>query len=295
MAQQPSLRHRRVVAALKRLREEAGLTLAQVSDKTGFSQSKLSRVEALEVGISGDDTRTLCEAYGVDKETTDALAELARHSRRRGWWHVYSGDLLLKFEDFVELETDAHSVRSFQADLIFGLLQTDRYAEAVIRHGYPNADDETIAARVELRGERRQRWHKTGFELWSIMDELALRRPIGSAETMADQLDHLVSMAAHPKVTLQVLPTNISGHMALGVPYTIIDLIDKATFVNLETLTGGLYLEDEADVHRYDLAWSRLSATALDFDRSLALIKRIAREHRRGHGKQPRPGQLAQE
>jgi len=287
VAKQPSLRRRRVVAALKRLREEAGLTMIQAGQKAGFSQSKLSRVEGLEVGISGDDTRTLCEIYGVDKGTTDALAELARHSRKRGWWHVYSDDVLLKFVDFVELETDARSVCSFQTDLILGLLQTDNYAEAVIRHGYPNANDETIATRVELRAERRQHWNKEGFELWSIVDESALRRPIGGAETMAEQLDHLVSIAAHPKVTLQVLPINISGHMALGVPYTIINLKDKAAFVNLETLTGGLYLEDDADVHQYDLAWSRLSATALDFDRSLALIKRIAREHRRGHGKQP--------
>jgi transcriptional regulator with XRE-family HTH domain len=284
VAKKPSLRRRRVVAALKRLREEAGLTMAQVVEKTDISQSKLSRIETLEIGITGDDTRTLCEAYGVDKETTDALAELARQGRRRGWWHIYSGDVLLKFVDFVELETDARAVNSFQTDLIFGLLQTERYAEAVIRHGDPTASDETIAGRVELRMARQERWHKGGFELWSIVDESALRRPIGGAKVMAEQLDHLTTMAAHPKITLQVLPINISGHMALGVQYTIIKLIDKATFVNLETLTGGLYLEDEPDVHRYNMAWNRLSATALDFDRSVALIKRIAGEHRSGHG-----------
>jgi Domain of unknown function (DUF5753) len=208
---------------------------------------------------------------------------------------VYSDDVLGKFVDYVELETDAREVNHFETELISGLLQTERYAEAVIRHGYPTESDETIAARLKLRMERQECWHERGFEIWSIVDESALRRPIGAAEVMAEQLDHLVTMAAHPRVTLQVLPTDISGHMALGVPYTLIKLTDKATFVYVDTLTGGLYLEAELDVRRYELAWSRLRATALDFDRSVALIERIACEHRSGHGKQPRRVQVAQE
>lgn len=85
---------------------------------------------------------------------------------------------------------------------------------------------------------------------------------------MAERLDQLVAMAEHPKVTLQVLPTKISGHVVLGVPHVIINLLDRATFVYVDTLTGGLYLEDDNDVRPYELAWKRLSATALDFDHS---------------------------
>ena len=280
----PSLRRRRLVGALRRLREEAGLTLGEAAKRADFSHSKLSRIEKLHLGINSDDVRTLCEVFEVDKETTEALAHLARQARRRGWWHVYSDDVLGRFVDFVELETDAKSINEFAVDVIPGLLQTEDYAKAVIRHAFPAADEDTIDQRAKLRAERQQRWFYRKFEYWAIVDEAALRRPIGSATIMEKQLEQLTSLASTPWLTLQVLPTDISGHMALGTPYILIRLLDRANFVYLDTLTGGLYLEDESDIEVYQLAWKRLAATALDFDRSVALTERIADDHRRTHG-----------
>jgi transcriptional regulator with XRE-family HTH domain len=280
----PSLRRRRLVGALRRLREEAGFTLGEAAKRADFSHSKLSRIEKLQLRINSDDVRTLCEVFEVDKETTEALAHLARQVRRRGWWHVYPDDVLGRFVDFVELETDAKSINEFAVDVIPGLLQTADYAKAVIRHAFPAADEDTIAQRVKLRAERQERWYDRKFEYWAIVDEAALRRPIGSATIMEKQLEQLAALASTPWLTLQVLPTDISGHMALGTPYILIRLLDRANFVYLDTLTGGLYLEDESDIDVYQLAWKRLAATALDFDRSVALIDRIADGHRRSHG-----------
>src|SRR5438093_10099454 len=107
MVKKPSLRRRRVAAALKRLREEAGLSHVQAAESSGFSTAKPSRIESLFSGVTGDDARTLCEVYGVDKHTTDAISELARQSRRRGWWHVYADDILGTLVDLLELEADA--------------------------------------------------------------------------------------------------------------------------------------------------------------------------------------------
>jgi transcriptional regulator with XRE-family HTH domain len=277
VAKQLSLRRRRVVGALRRMRAEAGLTMAQVVDLTGFSQSKLSRIENLEIGVTGDDTRTLCEAYGVDRGTTDALAELARRGRRRGWWQDYPAEVLGRFVDFVELESDACAVKEFAVDLVPGLMQTKPYAEAVIRHA-AQGRDEFVAARLEVRMERQERWRRGRFAVWAIVDEFALRRPVGGARVLAEQLGHLARVAGHPRVTLQILPAGTGGHAALGSPHTIISVVDRATFVYLDTLAGGVCLADEDDVRAYRSAWQRLAAAALDPDGSVALVERIARE-----------------
>jgi hypothetical protein len=229
--------------------------------------------------INGDDTRNLCEAMKVDPKITEALAQLARQSRRRDWWQVYPNDVLGRFADYMELEADSHSLRNFQVDLIPGHLQTPQYAEAVIKHSCPNESDEQVSQRVKLRIDRQERvLHR--LETWFVIDEAALRRPLGGSAAMAEQLDHLISMAREPGITVQVLPTEITGHMALGVPFALTELKDGAYYAYLDTLTGGLYVEDETEVRRYRDAWARLSATALDFDRSVAVIRRLAKQHR---------------
>lgn len=288
MPRPPSLRRRRLAAALRRIREDAGLTLAQAAEAAEFSQSKVSRVEALQVSITGDDTRTLCEALCVDEQTTAALAELARQGNRRGWWHVYDADVLGKFVDYIELATDAAALREFEVDVVPGLLQTQAYADAVIRHAHPDRPEQELKDRVRLRRELQDRALDSAVKLWMIIDEAALRRPVGGAATMAAQLDMLVFMADRPGVTVQVLPLDISGHPALGVPFTIIDLKDGATFGYLETLGGGAYLEEPPEIEPYTVAWSRLQAMALDFDRSVSMIAQIAAEHRRtADGREP--------
>ncbi|MGH3440235.1 MAG: helix-turn-helix domain-containing protein [Sciscionella sp.] len=276
----PTLRRRRLAAALHKIREDAGLTLAQAAEGAGFSTSKLSRVESLQIGITGDDTRTFCEALGVNEQVTAALAELARQGRRRGWWHVYSDDVLGKFVDFIELETDARSVGEFESDVIPGILQTEAYAEAIMRHGLPEADEEIIKQRCALRMERQDRLEDADLTFWTVIDEAILRRPLGGHATMVDQLDRLLRIAARPRMTVQVMPMDVSGHAALGVPFTLIELRDGTSYVYLDSLTGGAFMEEDVDVRAYRAAWSRLQAMALDFDRSTRLIRSIAAEHR---------------
>lgn len=294
MAKTPSLRRRRVAAALRRLREQAGLSHVQAAEGSGFSTAKISRIESLFSGVTGDDARTLCEVYGVDKRTTDALAELARQSRRRGWWHVYSDDVLGRLVDLLELEADAKAWRSFRLDLIPGLLQTEAYAAAVIRNGFPGIDREALRQRVDLRMARQQQVRERGIKIWSIVGDAALLQPIGGAMVMAEQLDRLADLAESTG-TVQVLPLSLPGHPAMGVSYTLLDLRDGATFAYIDTLTGGLYLEDEAEIEHYRETWARLTASALDFHQSVEVIRRAADEHRSGRDERLRGREVAQE
>lgn len=201
-----------------------------------------------------------------------------------------------KFADFIELELDADSVVQFGVDVIPGQLQLERYAEAVIRCGRPDIGDTAIEQRVSLRMERQRRMVEHGHRLWVIIDEAALLRPVGGPAVMADQIDHLVRMTRSPGLTIQILPLDISRHASLGVPFTIIKLNDGTEYVYRDGITGGMYSDDADEAAVYREVWGRLQAMALDFDRSVTLMKQAHTRHRsRADGDDCVPrGRLAQ-
>ncbi|SNR37799.1 Helix-turn-helix domain-containing protein [Haloechinothrix alba] len=261
-----------LVAELKRERESRGLSVQDAAEAADWDPTKLSRIENMRVGINGDDTLILCEALGVDEDKANALAKLTRESRRRGWWHSYH-DVLGDFAGLLELEMDAERIREWEADVIPGALQTEEYARAVITHAHSRSTPDDVERRVDLRTERQQKLHKRHVELWFIIDEAALLRPIGGWETMATQLEQLVESARQPGITVQVLPLELSGHPSMGTPFTVLDLADGAQYVYIESITGGLYLEEPQDISMYSAVMQRLQAQALDFDRSVQTIK----------------------
>lgn len=277
----PSLRRRRLVRALTELRREAGLSQIDAAKLLGpgWDGSKISRIEGLLKPISGDDTFELATALGANEKTVAALVKLARQSRQRGWWQVGYDDVLGQFSDFVELEEDARNLRQFTADVIPGQLQTQAYIEAVVPTGFPNSADEA-AKRVQLRLDRQKRMSDHGFALWAIIDEAALVRPVGGPEVMAAQLDHLAALARLSGITVQILPTRVHAHPAMGVPFTLIELADDSRFVYVETLAGGAYVEGQ-ETRAYSLVWEQLQALAVDFATSITIIIEAAATHRR--------------
>lgn len=279
MPRQPlSYRRRRLIANLVALRKTAGLSQSDAARQIGWDGPRLSRVESGQIAISGDDVADLAAALGADPATTAALVDLARQSRKRGWW-VSAADVLGQFSDFVELEEDARAVRVFCSDVIPGQLQTPAYTEAVIRSGYPDAGEEEITQRVQLRLDRQQRMVDHGYSLWVIIDEAALLRPIGGPAVMAEQLHYLAAQGRRPGIAVQILPTRLTSHPALGTPFTLIELTDGACFVHLESLTGGATVEGP-EVTAYARAWEQLQALGGDFERSASIITQVAAEHR---------------
>jgi transcriptional regulator with XRE-family HTH domain len=276
----PPLRRRRVAGALRRLRLQADFTLDRAAEASGLDKSKISRTENASMGITGDVVLTLCEAYGVDKEVAWPLAELARHSRKTGWWRDRFTDINPALADLLELEADARNVQVFTIDLIPGLAMTEEYYVAYLRLTDPAIDRQELAVRAELRKERQVTANKSGTRIWAVIGEAALTHPVGGGEIMAAQLDHIVSLIEGRAITVQVLPLDLPGHAAMGVPFTLFDLHDGATFAFLDTLTGGLYLEEQDDIDAYQHAWTHLRANALDFHRSMSILKQRALDHR---------------
>jgi hypothetical protein len=153
----------------------------------------------------------------------------------------------------VGLEAAASVIRTYQIQLVPGLLQTEAYARALIRQGSA-ASEEEIGRRGELRASRQEILRRPDApQLWAVVDEGALRRPVGSPQVVREQLAYLVEMAAHPAVTLQILPFSTGAHPAMGGPFTILRFAepDLADVVYIEQLTSALYLDKPAEVDSY--------------------------------------------
>jgi transcriptional regulator with XRE-family HTH domain len=240
---------------LHRLRELRGITAEQAAEAIRGSHSKISRMEHGRVGFKERDVADLLTLYGVtDGEERAALLNLARESNTPGWWHAYSDILPTWLEPYVGLEAAASIIRTYQIQFVPGLLQTERYARALLRTGYPTVTDEEIARRSDLRLSRQEILSRPGApQLWAVVDEGVLRRPIGGATIMREQIGHLLKMAEHPAVTLQVLPFGVGGHSGGGGPFTILRFAepDLQDVIYIEQLTSALYLDKAAEVDRY--------------------------------------------
>ena len=239
---------------LHRLRESRGITAEQAAEAIRGSHSKISRMEHGRVGFKERDVGDLLTLYGVtDSEERAALLNLAREANTSGWWHAYSDIVPSWLEPYVGLEAAASVIRTYQIQLVPGLLQTEGYARALIRQGSA-ASEEEIAWRSELRASRQEILRRPDApQLWVVVDEGALRRPVGGREIVREQLKYLIEMADHLAVTLQVLPFSAGAHSAMGGPFSILRFAepDLPDVVYVEQLTGALYLDKPAEVDSY--------------------------------------------
>jgi transcriptional regulator with XRE-family HTH domain len=270
------VRRRRLASELRRLREAADLTIDEVSEKLECSASKVSRIETGHVGVTPRDARDMLELYGIAGDEQEALVQLAREARKRGWWHAYNEVFT---GTFVGLEADASSLRAFQALLVPGLLQTERYARAVIRAMRPDAEEAEVRRRVAARMARQELLtDPSPPEYWAVMDEAVLHRTVDSAEVMAEQLYRMVAMAGRANVTIQIVPFGAGAHPGMEGPFLIMGFPELADtdVVYVDSTSSGLYLEEPPDVRRYALMFDHLRAAALKPDDSVELIAEAA-------------------
>jgi len=277
----PTVRRRRLALELRRLREAARLTCEEVGEHLECSASKISRVETGRVSVSPRDVRDMLELYGVPADQRESLVQLARDSRQKGWWHAYSDTMQPQMATYIGLESAASEIRIYEVSLIPGLLQTEDYARAVIRAGMVNSPAEDIERRVALLMARQPAVVRDDPpKVWAVLDEAALRRRVGGSGLMRLQLEHLLAQAALPNVAVQVIPFAGGAHPAMGRPFIILVFPERVDtdVVYLEDLTSALYLEDVAEVDRYNVFFNHLRATALSFDDSAALITSVLKE-----------------
>ncbi len=275
----PTVRRRRLGIELRRLREQAGLTCADVGGQLECSGTRISRIETGRINVRPGDVREMLDIYGVTDDEASALAQLAREARRKGWWHTYGRVFPDWFEAYIGLECETIRLRDFQPLVLPGLLQTEHYARAVLR-GAPDAGrSEAIDRQVALRMERQAiLTQPTPPGLCVILSESVLRVQVGGAAVMRAQLRRLIDIARRPNVTLQVLPFRDAAHADPVSPFTILDFPAAAdpAVVYLEHLTGSLFLESGDEIWRYTVVFDHLRAKALGTAESADLIARLA-------------------
>jgi transcriptional regulator with XRE-family HTH domain len=242
---------------LRRARERADLARRQAATNLGWSESKLVRIEAGQVGISRTDLKALLELYGVNSpEVLTELAELAEQSRRQPW-NAYREVLNAEFVVYLGYESAACRLRSFQPDVIHGLLQTVDYARGLIRAVAPaTRSEETIELQVEARMKRQVLLKREdGPELAFILDESAVRRPPGpgehNREVMRVQLRRLRELANLPRITIQILPFSHGFHYGSKGPFTILEF------------HGSTIREEAKEVEFYSNLFDQLVAAAI--------------------------------
>jgi transcriptional regulator with XRE-family HTH domain len=276
------VRRRRIAGDLRRLREAAGLTHEDVATELGWHRSKLGRIEGAQfVRLSLTDLRALLDLYGVqDKAERDALEKMAKQARERGWWYSYSDVLPNPHATYIGLEAEAASIRTFQAQLVPALLQTEDYSRAVVRATRMRTRDNDESRRfLELLKARQELLaRQPPVKLWTVLDQAVLRRQVGGKDVMRAQLERLADLADLPHVTLQVLAEEAGEHAALEGSFTIMAFPEQTDpdVIYLDAATGGIYLEKPEDRERYEAVFDHAIAAALSPKDSLALIQRMA-------------------
>jgi transcriptional regulator with XRE-family HTH domain len=246
---------------LRRLRDSRGITAQAAARAIRGSESKISRIELGRNAIREIDVLDLLTYYGVGVVEREQLLSLAEQANRPGWWHRYNDILPDWFQSYVGMEEAATSIRVYEPQLIPGLLQTQQYTAAVL--AFCDIPIGEADRHIILRKERQRRFTEGRLKLWAILEETALRRPIGSKEILRDQLRYLLSLSSRQNLTLQIIPAGLGGYAVPG-GFTILrfseaDLPDVAY---LEHLTSALYFDKRSDVDRYLLAMERLSVVS---------------------------------
>ena len=272
-------------AQLRRLREVKGLTRAAAGYTIRASESKMSRLELGRVSFKERDIRDLLMLYGVeDPDQRDELLALAKQANQPGWWHRYSDILPNWFEAYVGLEETATLIRTYEGHLVPGLLQTEDYARAVMLAGLPSGSDEEVERWLKLRMDRQELLSRSGApRLWAVVDEAALRRPVGGRDVMLAQLDRLIVATRLPNVTVQVVLFRAGAHAALGQPFVILRFADPdlPDMVYLEQLASGLWIDKRDEVDSYAQVMDRLVIQAEDPKDTEEIVSRMLTDMKR--------------
>jgi hypothetical protein len=269
-------------AQLRRFREVADITPDRAGYEIRASRSKISRMEHGRVSFKDRDVADLLTLYGVtDEDVRAGMLSLAQQANAQGWWAQY-GDILPDwFEAYLGLEAAASLIRTFELQFVHGLFQTEEYARAVTMLGHGDAPAEEIDRRVRLRMERQALLTSPDPpRLWSVVDEAALRRPLGGQKVMRAQLSHLLEITELPNVTLQVMPFHRGGHAGAGGSFTVLRFgePDLPDVVYIEQLTSALYLERRTHVDHYMEVMNHLSAEALTPAAAAQYIREIMQD-----------------
>ncbi|WP_337661726.1 MULTISPECIES: helix-turn-helix domain-containing protein [Actinoalloteichus] len=280
----PTVWRRWLALELTRLRQEAGLDQKDVAKALRCTVGKVSYYETAERPVVIRDLdEVLLPLFNVPMERWPDYVQAAKNSRQKGWWESHGSDTLPSwFSLFIGLEQGASQARIYEAQFIPGLLQTRQYASALLRRSTAERAEDEIERAVQLRLNRQRVLSRSPepLRLWTVIDEAALRRVVGSPQVMRDQLLHLAGAAEQPKITVQVIPFTRGAHPGMTGPFVVIGFpwLTDPGVAYIEHRSGALYLEQPHEIEAHNVAFEHLCALALTPDESARMLRDIAEE-----------------
>ncbi|MFF0964385.1 helix-turn-helix domain-containing protein [Streptomyces sp. NPDC003703] len=276
----PTVRSRRLGTALRQYRLAAKLDQPQAAEVIAASQARISRLESGSVTARVIEVRLLLDAYGIeDLEVRSKLEDLAKHSKKRGWWLEHAEHLRPDYLDHIALEDDATYIREWQQVLVPGLLQTSAYTEAVIQTSPTYMPSERVAKMLKVREARQAKINEGGAAYSAVIWEAVISHPLVSVEIHRQQLSAILEVGKRKNVTVQVLPFSVGALATVTSAFSTFSFDSEPTVqaVALENLRGTSVLEGPEDLAAYANMYDLLRSAALAPDASAKLIRGVLR------------------
>jgi transcriptional regulator with XRE-family HTH domain len=274
----PTVRGRRLIREIERLRHDSGLSMEAAAQRLGWSASKMYRLENGRSRITTDDLEDMLDLYGVRSPQREAFIQLGRDARRRGWWTAYA-DIFTG--SYISMEAEAASIR-VNAHVVPGIFQVPGYAREVIARTRPAISAEDAERRVAARVARQEAFFSRDDppEVHVVLEEAVLYRQVGGLAVTRGQLAALAEAAARPDVIIQVLPFAVGANAGMDGKFTLLAFPDPEDppVAYVEGLMGDVYIEADEEVDRFSLAWTHLVTQALDPAESAIMIRALAKE-----------------
>lgn len=268
---------------LRKYRERAGLTTAQVAQALDCTKGKVSRIENGRVPLRSPDLAAMLRLYGMGEDEAtltrlNALARSANKRRREGWWNEHGNVLADTYREFISLEATATRVCTFQCQTVPALLQTPDYARALAVANRSWSKPEEIEQFVTVRVARQQRLTADEpLHVWAVLAEGVLHQQVGGPTTLSEQLRHLEVMAERPNVTIQVIPFRAGAHASMAGPYVILEFPEAGAsdVILLDNPSGCVWLEQAHQIAEYRGLWDDARTRALSPVESVAKIRSL--------------------
>ncbi|WP_030852393.1 helix-turn-helix domain-containing protein [Streptomyces sp. NRRL F-4474] len=256
---------------LRRLREDAGLNQAQLGSIVFCTGSLIGQVETTRRVPTRDFSERVDAALGTGGVFSRLVGLVLRHQ------------LPTWFQPYAEMEARAAYISTFQAQLVYGLLQTEEYARAVL--GVRSEGD--LDAKVAARMERQRILDRENPPLmWVVLSEAVLHQETGGPDVMRNQLAHLLELRGREWVRVQILPFEAGAHAGQMGSFTVLRFDDDPDIVYTEDFVQGHMTANPQALREGSLRYDHLQAAALSLEDSAALIARVLEER---YGDQPAP------
>ena len=259
----------------------AGVSLDDAAKALRVTSLTIRRLEKAEVSLKLLYVEKLLQTYGADQQEIDEFVDLAERANEPGWWNAYRNVVPSWFTAYVSLETGARTLRTYEPQYVTGLLQTYRYAHAVLRGGFPNDSEGELDRRVDLRLRRQSLLEKPAAPtLWVVMEEAVMHRVVGSTEMMREQIERLLEVSELDHVSVDVVPFTAGAHVGACAPFTYFRFEEPELpdIVYSEILSASVYLDQRADVAAHLEAHNRMALLTSSAD-SRALLNRMRKEY----------------